>query len=163
MTAKPVDPLWMPRSDCAELCGLSVRQFGDVIQPDLGPDAKRGSGPSLRLYAPAVVKALLTYRMVGAKGKPADDETDPLLKGDESPALERYRLGRAKMVEMDLAERERQTVRVQALRDAMRGGVSALRSTGDRLVRQFGNEAGEMFNEGVADFEAAALRAIGGE
>ena len=35
-----------------------------------------------------------------------------------------------------------------------------MRATGDRLVRKFGNEAGDIFNEGVTEFEAAAVRVL---
>jgi hypothetical protein len=49
----------------------------------------------------------------------------------------------------DLAERDGTLVRPDVVRQAMRSGVSAMRGTGDRLVRQFGNEAGEIYNEGV--------------
>jgi hypothetical protein len=60
----------------------------------------------------------------------------------------------------DLAERDGTLVRPDVVRQAMRSGVSAMRGTGDRLVRQFGNEAGEIYNEGVTEFETAALRVV---
>ena len=153
--------LWQPRAVAAEIVGLSPRQFDDVFRPRLPADATRGAGASLRYRLPAVVAALVAYRIEQVQ-KPVDDEADPLMTGGASPALERYRRLKGDDLERTLAERDGQLVRKHVILDALRQGMSVMRATGDRLVRQFGNDAGDVFNEGVSEFEAAIVKAGGG-
>ena len=154
------DRAWFTRTESADLCGLSARQFDDVIRSRLKAASVTGAGRTLRFHGQAVVAALVSYRLEQRADPVSPAEGDPMLAGPESPALERYREVRTKLAERDLAERDRELVKGRLIRDALRPAVAALRGTGDRLSRQFGNEAGDVFNEGVADFEAAALRVI---
>ena len=64
------------------------------------------------------------------------------------------------MIEMDLAEREKRLVRVEAVTDALQPAIAAMRTTGERLTKQFGNAAAEIYNEGLTEFEAAAHRVL---
>jgi hypothetical protein len=153
-----LDRLWFTRNDIAALCGLSPRHFDDAIRPR-AKDAERGTGKTKRFDGPKMVAAAIAYRLEQAAPATTEDG-DPLLSGSDSPALERYRNVKADLAERDLAERDKVLVRANVIRDALRPAVSALRGTGDRLVRQFGNEAGDIFNEGVNEFEAAAKRVI---
>jgi hypothetical protein len=149
------DRLWFTRVEAAALCDLSPRQFDEVVRPRI-KDGERGTARTLRFNGPAVVKALLDYR----KPKSADDPDGIFFEGPDSPALERWRIARAKLAERDVDEREGTVIRINLMRDALRAGTTAMRATGDRLTRGYGNEAGEIFNEGVAEFEAAAIRVI---
>jgi len=153
--------IWLTRQQAADLCGLSTRQFDEAIRPQ-AIKAEKGTGKKLLLNAKAIVAALVAYRVEQAK--PAIDPTsdDPLLStaAGDSPSLERYRLAKAKLAEHDLSEREKVLVRADLLNEAIRAGVAVNRATGDRLSRQFGNAAGEIFNEGLEEFLAAALRVL---
>ena len=153
--------IWLTRQQAADLCGLSTRQFDEVIRPR-AIKAEKGTGKNLRLSAKAVVAALVAYRVEQAK--PLIDPTgdDPLLASamGESPALERYRLAKAKIAEHDLSEREKALIRADILDEAMRTGLKAFRGTGDRLVRECGNRAAEIFNEGIDEFESTANRVL---
>jgi len=153
--------IWLTRQQAADLCGLSTRQFDEAIRPR-AIKAEKGTGKKLLLNAKAIVAALVAYRVEQAK--PAIDPTsdDPLLAAvvGESPALERYRLAKARLAEHDLSERDGILLRADAIKEALMAGIRVMRATGDRLVRQLGNVAGEIFNEGVAEFEAAAIRVL---
>lgn len=151
------DRLWFTRNDVAALCGLSPRHFDDAIRPR-AKGAERGAGKTKRFDGPKMVAAAIAYRLEQAA--PVTEDGDPLLAGSDSPALERYRNVKADLAERDLAERDKVLVRSNMIRDALRPAIAAMRGTGDRLVRQFGNEAGDIFNEGVTEFEAAAKRVI---
>lgn len=158
MSDAPAD-LWLTRQQAAVLCGLSARQFDDAIRPRLPAGGERGTGQKLRISGPAVVAALVAYRVEQAKPAPTDD--DPLLAaGGDSPNLERYRLAKAQLAERDLAERDRTLVRRQVIIDALRPAATGMRAAGDRLIKAFGNEAGQIFNEAVDDFEAAVTQTI---
>jgi hypothetical protein len=154
----PDSPWWLTKTDAARLCRLSVRQFSDTIQPRLKPDEVEGAGATLRFDAPAVAAALWAYRVELA----TPEEGDPLLTGGgkDSDELERYRRLKADMVERDLAERDGILVKRHTIMDALAPALTAMRGTGDRLSRQFGNEAADIFNEGVGEFEAAALKLV---
>lgn len=152
--------LWLTRQQAADLIELSPRQFDAVLRPRLPKEAERGSGKTLRIHGPAIVSALVDYRLEQAKPVPSDD--DPLLaaSGGDSPNLERYRLAKAMLAERDLAERDRDVVRRAVIAESLRPAVSGMRTAGDKLVSQFGNDAGDIYNEAVNDFEAAVVRTI---
>lgn len=57
------DELWMTRHDIAALCGLSVRQFDEVIRPRLPAENIRGSGISLRFHASGIGPIMLEYEL----------------------------------------------------------------------------------------------------
>jgi hypothetical protein len=145
----------LTRQQAAEACGLSARQFDEAIRPRVKENGTRGARHGLRYVASAVVTAYVNYRLDQAKPKEIDGD-DPFLDanaGADSPALERYRSARAHMAELDVSARLREVVRRASLMEAVSPAIAAMRSVGDKLTRDFGNEAGETFNEGVAEFE----------
>ena len=83
---------------------------------------------------------------------------DALLSGSfDSPALERYRLARAKLSELELAERESRLVNAEALVRTWLGPSAALmRECGHQLRRRYGNEAGDMLDETLSEIERLA-------
>jgi hypothetical protein len=150
------DPLWLTKPDAARVCGLSTRQFGDVIPPRLDKPAQRGAGAKLRYHAPAVVAALVAYRVEQAA--PAVVDPDPAMNGPMTDNLERYRGWKADGEELTVKERRLELVKTSEVLKALAPALTAMKSAGDNLVRKFGNEAGEIFNDGVAAFEAAAVK-----
>lgn len=153
----PPPRMWVTKTQAAELCDLKPRQFSDAIQAKLSKDAMRGRGAGLRIHAPSAVKVLVEYRVEQAK--PLPDETDPLMSGADSPGLERYRMANAQIKERELAQLDRELVRSSVIREMVRPGIAAMRAVGDAIVRRFGNDAGDMYNEGVNEFEATMLKA----
>ena len=157
-------PLTATRIEAAEICGLSPRQFDDAIR-SRAKDATVGKGAALRYRLRPIVEALVEYRVELSERQirsSIDIDGDVQAGPMSSEALERLRTANARLREMDLAERNGALVRLHVIADALRPAMVAMRSTGDRLTRKFGNDAGEIFNEGIADFEAAAAQVIAG-
>ena len=86
---------------------------------------------------------------------------DPLMSGTDSPALERYRLARAQMVELELAERRGDLIRRDHLREGLARYARGVRATGDSLRRQFGKDAHDLLNEHLDDAERDVIEYIG--
>lgn len=153
---------WEPRVRAAELIGLSARQFDEAIRPRLDSDAVRGSAKTLRFSAPAVVAALVKYRLDLARPAVPLDSDEALLMGagGDSPALERLRMAKAQLAERDLAERDGELVERARVLEAVGPAVAGMRGAGERLAKDHGNEAAAIYNEAVDDFAAAITRAL---
>lgn len=67
--------------------------------------------------------------------------SDPLMAGGDSDNLERYRGAKADLAEMDLHERRKQMVNLEVVRPAMLTALDFMKDAGEKLDRQFGNEA----------------------
>lgn len=67
--------------------------------------------------------------------------SDPMLAGGDSDNLERYRGLKADLAEMDLQERRQQMVNLDAIKPAFIGALGHIKNAGEKLDRQFGNEA----------------------
>lgn len=137
-TLKQGAAAWMLGISPAKLCQMSRR--GDLPAACQNPDGTYDARELIRWHASQ------TSEPLGDLG-----DGDPLLAFGESPALERYRLARAEMVELDLEERRgflipRDRVRLTLLRWA-----SILRAVGDRLGKKFGNDAIDTINEALDD------------
>lgn len=88
----------------------------------------------------------------------ADDGLD--MAGENSPGLERYRIAKAQLAEIDLDLRRSRLLDRETLEAQWNAGAVALRNAGERLQRRFGDEAASLYNEGVADFARAVTEAI---
>jgi hypothetical protein len=152
-TPQQGDDLWFSRQQAAKLCGVSTKTFDDSIRPLIPADAVKGAGAKLRYFGPAFVAALVRHRQkVDADGKVKPEEA--------MPNLERIRDYKAQLVEMDVQTRRGELVQLEKVKRAIAGGFVAFRGTGDQLVRRFGNDAGDLFNEGVAEFEHKAIAVL---
>jgi len=74
---------------------------------------------------------------------------DPLLGDGDSPALERYRLAKAKHAELDLEHRKGELIDVSKCRDILAQWAAVIRKTGDRLSRRFGIEANLIVSDAI--------------
>lgn len=85
----------------------------------------------------------------------ADDPDETLMQSGEGPTLERWRLAKAQLAELDLLERRAQLIDMDGIRAALGilGGV--LRGVGEKLQRHFGQGAADIFNDGIDDFQRA--------
>jgi hypothetical protein len=82
--------------------------------------------------------------------------------GGDSPALEQYRLAKAALARLDLAEREKQLVRVEEVVEPLMEAAAVVRAAGERIGREYGPDAQEVVNEAVAEF-VASLKRFDGE
>ncbi len=88
-------------------------------------------------------------------------DTDPMLAGPESPALERYREDRALLARLDRKEREQSLIPRDQARIALGRIASIIRNCGETLQRQFGPAALEILNEAIDDAQQETDRAFG--
>lgn len=139
------EALWFPRQLCADLTRYSVKTFDDKIRRALPASAIRGEGKSLRFYGPEVVAT-------HAKQQQERSSDDPLLDGVDSPGLERYRAAKADITEMERDRLRKQLVKVDEIEPALQQLAGVLRDAGERLARQYGNEAAGILNEAVDEF-----------
>lgn len=100
---------------------------------------------------PVVVRALHDFLARNAKKLSALDCDDPLLAGENSPALERYRDERAKLAKMDRLERERTLLPRDEIHEMLGRVAGIIRGAGDGLQRQYGNEAHALLDEAMDD------------
>lgn len=89
--------------------------------------------------------------------------TDPLIAADgDSPALEEYRRHRARLAELDVAEREKSLINGSHVQGALLAAMRVVRAAGERLQRRFGIEAHQILDEALDDGEKAIAEALGG-
>lgn len=134
-------------ASAAWLCGMSNSGFRAA-----DPPAPRNQD---RTYdAQAVVEWHLSRKL-------ASLPTDPLLlSGGDSPSLERYRLSRAKLSELEYSLKCRSVVPL----DEMRGVVVQLghhiRHIGEQLARRYGPAAQTLLNGSLQEFDAMHEKAF---
>lgn len=87
------------------------------------------SGPWL---LPDIIRWLISR----TNARPESD--DPAMSGPDSPALERYRLAKAELSELELAEKRKQLLPRGVVRQALASWAAILRNAGDQLGRRFG-------------------------
>lgn len=81
------------------------------------------------------------------------DPDDPLLGSGDSPGLERYRMAKAQLAEMDLAEREKVTLSADAVHDGLNIISQTFRKACEILQRKFGTEAFSVLETAVQEAE----------
>lgn len=157
----PDPDLWCNRRRAALILDISPRHFDESIRPRMQENGIRGDRRDLKFYIPAVVQALVDYRV--EKARPPADEDEALLMGggSDSPNLERLRAATADIKERQRDEMDRQLVRVDDVVDALSPAVSIFRNAGERARRQFGNEVGEFYNETAEEVCAEFDRVVG--
>ena len=74
---------------------------------------------------------------------------DPLLADGDSPALERYRLAKAKHAELDLEHRKNELLDKEKCRQLFTRWAHVMRRMGDRLTKRYGVDANHMVIEAI--------------
>lgn len=80
---------------------------------------------------------------------------DPLLSDGDSPALERYRLAKAKHAELDLEHRKGELIEVDKAKDILGRWASLIRRMGEKLSKRYGNEAAIEINDTLGECRSA--------
>lgn len=120
----------------AHLVGLSARTLRDTDAPR-NEDGSYSGRDLLTWFAQASDDVTL--------GAPTD-----------SIGLERYRLARAAMAELDLAVRKGELVDVAANKEMLSRWAARLRRCGELLARKFGNDALAIQTDALADMHKIA-------
>jgi hypothetical protein len=113
-------------------------------------DAPREGG---RYSAPELVQWYVAKRLAEL---PADAD----MLGGDSPAMERFRLARAKLAELDLQEREKSSVPIGDLLPILAGVAGPLRKCGDDLGKLHGPGAQALLNAALQAYLDALQRAF---
>jgi phage terminase Nu1 subunit (DNA packaging protein) len=120
-------------------------------------------------------RTLATWIKQGAPGRTADgydvgglqswradkDAPDPLMAGTVSPALERYRVARAKLAELELREKRKQWWPADQVIAGLNVFASTMRSAFEALRREHGPEAYKLMDDALSDATAIFERAMG--
>lgn len=140
---------WLTIKEAAGVFGITQQGFRASHLPGLKPEHVRVGAKRLamRVYGPAVVAAYLDRELVKRM-----TEDDGLSDGGNSPGLERWRLAKAELTEIQL-EKERKRVFPRDMAREVLGRVASLwRRYGERLAKRRGPEEAASFND---TFEAA--------
>lgn len=142
------------QTDIASFCGVSIdtvkswakqRMPGQPGMYDLGEIVRwlRASGPWRQHQRP--------------------EFDDPLLVADgESPGLERYRLAKAAIAELDLEERKESLLSRDKARAALIRWGSIIRRLGERLGKRFGPDASNAVNDALSECQHIVDHEFGG-
>lgn len=150
--------LWFGKSEAAELLGREEAFIRDQVIPRLAADEKKklsARGSPWRLHGPAVVRAYTEWLAETQTGDPSAYSTA------NSPALERQREARARLLEYELAERRRQLISVELFQAATATAFLPLRKFAEGQIKEHGNGTADTWNEAVEDFAKAIESAIG--
>lgn len=79
--------------------------------------------------------------------RPVGDESgDPDLEGEESPGLERYRLAKAALAELDLQKKRKQVIDLSLAHEGLGCIAEILRQAGETLQNTFGTSARDILD-----------------
>ncbi|HVM76535.1 MAG TPA: hypothetical protein VMT75_12880 [Candidatus Saccharimonadales bacterium] len=142
---------WYTLDEIALVFGMTVQGFRKQVRPLLDAQDIRDAGKKgTRIRARGAIDAYAAGKAKKAE-QAAAAKADPMLAGpdDKSGGMERYRLARASQEELNLAVMKKELVNIKDLKRWLDLISSQIRGAGERLVRRFGNEAGDMLNEGL--------------
>lgn len=138
---------WTTVREAADLLGITPQGIRASYIPSL-TDSDIRRGKPLRVRFVAIVD-ILTARRVAELAREAANG-DQLLAGD-SPALERYRLAKAKHAELDLENRRGQLIDRTKCREVLGRWAAILRRTGEVLSSRYGNDTAEEMNDALKE------------
>lgn len=81
------------------------------------------------------------------------EDTDPLLQGTSSPALEQYRAMKAKLAELEVGRQSGELIRRAKLEPAFALLTNILREAGETLRRGYGEDAASVLNEAMDEWD----------
>jgi hypothetical protein len=152
---------WFARDEAAAIFGIKAKSF-DAGQRTLLPAA----GPHVKIVGkrPYFRVCLFVRAAIDEAVRKAQAGVDELLAGGgDSPALEAYRLEKAKLARLDRLERERQLLDRDLTHAWLSQLASIIRSAGETMQRQLGQpgrEAHAILEEALAEYERSVKREL---
>jgi phage terminase Nu1 subunit (DNA packaging protein) len=141
---------WLPVKELAAVFGITPQGFRVSYLGDISPGDIR-QGKPLRVYAPAAIQ-LHVERAIQRAGGRVDDEIDA---GPMSPALERWRLARAKSAEVELLRHLGELEAVAQLRSVHLEVLAHVRRFAERMIKTFGTVPAEDWEETTSQIDSA--------
>lgn len=142
---------WFTVEQVSEFLDISRQSFHGHYRKHVPESAMRcdGKGRPTWVHGRTLHDALVAVAREQERERFGDDG---LLIGEGSPSLERLRAARAKMVELDLRERQGQLLDVQAMNKALNHYAVLIRQCGQQLRKEFGNGAGDLLDATADEF-----------
>lgn len=106
---------------------------------------------------PAMVKGLHDA-LAQARAVQGAGVDDPLMVGDATPGLERYRQAKATLAEMDVQARSGELIRRDHIHELLGQMAGILRQAGQTLQRSYGADAQLVLDGAIDDIVATAQR-----
>lgn len=156
MIARAKKPSWTAskQADLATLFGVSVDTIG--LWRKKGMPGKPGQ------YDIAQIIAWLRSDGPWKERRAATDDDD-LTGPSDSPGLERYRLAKAKLAELELAKQKRSVMSRDMARETLGRIASLFRRYGERLSKRHGPEEAVLFNEALGEAHRVIVQEFGDE
>jgi hypothetical protein len=148
---------WFPLATAEAIFGVARQTFHDSVRSKLPAEAVRTKKNLVQIHLPTAIRTLKAAwedRVRKEMQELAGDDA-ALLAGGLSPNLEEYRKHAAREKKWKADQLERQAVPLAELQPQLASLTHGLRHAGDTLARQYGNEAADVLNEAVAEWEAA--------
>jgi phage terminase Nu1 subunit (DNA packaging protein) len=150
------------QAEVAEFFGVSLHTVNSWRKQQVPLPGKSGRNNQAGEYD---LKACFDWYIVHGPGRRkgrVSDEYDPLMDvEDNTPALERWRMARAKSAELDLAERQGQIVSVQLFQEVMQAAFIPLRRFAESQIKEHGNGTADAWAEAVDLFEKEVEGVVG--
>jgi hypothetical protein len=153
-----VADVWLSKQDAADLLGKQHEFIRSQIiprMPDSGKRRSRGRGAPWELLGSALVAAFVEYVAESATGDPE------CYSSTSSPAMERQRLARARMLEWELAERQKQLISVELFQQVTEVAFLPLRRFAEQQIKEHGNGTADAWREAVEEFARKIESVIG--
>ncbi len=154
---------WVTIQKAAELLATSSQNLRQSHIPDLAPEHIRSDRRPAEVYFPGLHETIARKRVADAIRSRPTIADDPLLNEGDSPGLERYRMAKAKLAELDLEARKEQLIDREKARDIFGRWATLIRRAGERLSKRWGNEAAAMLNETLDECGAIVAELKGRE
>lgn len=123
-----------------------------VKKPDF-PEAVEGCYSVRRVAEWRLLRDQELERKRSGPAPTSPNSDDPLLNAGDSVGLERYRMAKAQLAELDLAEREKVMLSADAVHDGLAIIAQSFRKACEALQRKFGAEAFLILDESVKEAE----------
>ena len=150
--------IWLSKQGAATLLQKQADFIRTQIIPRIPEDAKkrgRGRGAPWELKGSAVVRAYVEHV---AETDTGDPEGYAL---SDSPALERQRIARARLLEYELAERRNELISVELLQRATEAAFLPLRRFAEEQIKEYGNGTADAWKDAVEEFAHEIEHVIG--
>ena len=162
--------LWLSRRDLKTLLGLNDSSWHRYVRPLLTPEIGRRDKNGYSYDGAAVCGLVIGMRVDAAKRdfvKSVESEATDALMGEDggavSAGLERYRMARAQLEEMKLADLKRETMLRSAVRQGLGQLAELLRKAGQDLQRRYGAEAQQVIDDTLSAWTGKMANLFGGK
>lgn len=147
--SQPLNEEWFTKRDIAlRVFACQPQNFDKTYRPCAPPDAVRKVGTSVFIHARKLIDALVERARTDV-----GEADDALMGGSDSPGLERYRAAKADLTEMERDRQRKQLFRLMDVEPRLMQLSGLLRGVSENLRRRHGNEAGDLLDEVLNEWE----------